>query len=43
MPKESAELARPPLPPFDMEGAKAKVRLAEDAWGTCDPERVALA
>lgn len=32
---------RPPLPPFDAVNAAAKVRLAEDAWNTRDPERVA--
>lgn len=32
---------RPPLPPFDAVTAAAKVRLAEDAWNTRDPERVA--
>ena len=35
--------ARPPLPPFTSETASQKVRMAEDAWNTCDPERVALA
>jgi nuclear transport factor 2 (NTF2) superfamily protein len=34
---------RPPLPPFDRESAMQKVRLAEDAWNTRDPERVSLA
>jgi nuclear transport factor 2 (NTF2) superfamily protein len=34
---------RPPLPPFTLETAIAKTRLAEDAWNTRDPERVALA
>lgn len=34
---------RPPLPPFDEESAIRKVRLAEDAWNTRDPERVAPA
>ena len=34
---------KPPLPPFTIETAKAKVQAAEDAWNTCDPERVALA
>ena len=34
---------RPPLPPFVRETAIQKVRLAEDAWNTRDPERVALA
>jgi len=32
---------RPPLPPFSLETATQKVRLAEDAWNTRDPERVA--
>lgn len=35
--------ARPPLPPFTLESATAKVRMAEDAWNTRDPERVSLA
>jgi hypothetical protein len=34
---------RPPLPPFDVDSARLKVRLAEDAWNSRDPERVALA
>ena len=34
---------RPPLPPFTLESAAQKVRMAEDAWNTRDPERVALA
>src|SRR4051812_41190063 len=37
------EPPRPPLPPFDTESAAKKVRLAEDAWNTRDPQRVALA
>ncbi len=32
---------RPPLPPFNLETAKQKVRKAEDAWNTHDPVRVA--
>jgi len=35
--------SRPLLPPFSLETATQKVRLAEDAWNTCDPETVALA
>jgi nuclear transport factor 2 (NTF2) superfamily protein len=35
--------ARPPLPPFDAESAARKARLAEDAWNSRDPERVAEA
>src|SRR5690606_14306186 len=34
---------RPPLPPFTAETALQKVRAAEAAWNTRDPERVALA
>jgi len=34
---------RPPLPPFDTATAAQKVRMAEDAWNTRDPARVALA
>jgi len=34
---------RPPLPPFQRETAAQKVRMAEDAWNTRDPERVSLA
>lgn len=34
---------RPPLPPFSAESAVQKVRLAEDAWNSRDPGRVALA
>lgn len=37
------EQPRPPFPPFDEASAKKKVRLAEDAWNTRDPERVSLA
>ncbi|MBU6993524.1 nuclear transport factor 2 family protein [Ferrovum myxofaciens] len=33
---------KPPLPPFTEESARQKVRLAEDAWNSRDPERVAL-
>jgi nuclear transport factor 2 (NTF2) superfamily protein len=36
-------MSRPPLPPFTGETAVQKVRMAEDAWNTRDPERVALA
>ena len=37
------ESARPPLPPFTPETAAEKARLAEDAWNSRDPARVALA
>lgn len=34
---------RPPLPPFTVETAIRKVRLAEDGWNTRDAAKVALA
>jgi len=34
---------RPPFPPFTADSAAQKVRLAEDAWNSRDPARVALA
>ena len=34
---------RPPLPPFTTETAVQKVRMAENAWNSRDPEKVALA
>ena len=37
------EMARPPLPPFTRASAILKVRLAEDAWNSRTPEKVALA
>ncbi len=36
-------MSRPPLPPFTPESAVQKVRMAEDAWNSRDPARVALA
>jgi uncharacterized protein len=36
-------VSRPPLPPFTAETATQKARMAEDAWNTRDPARVALA
>ena len=39
----SARSPRPPLPPFTLDTALAKVRAAEDAWNSRDPDRVALA
>jgi uncharacterized protein len=35
------ENPRPPVPPFDRDAAMKKVRLAEDAWNSRDPEKVA--
>lgn len=37
------ETQRPPLPPFSFKDAALKVRKAEDAWNSRDPERVAPA
>ena len=34
---------RPPLPPFTETTAKQKIQMAEDAWNSQDPERVAMA
>ena len=36
-------MSRPPLPPFTIETAAQKARMAEDAWNSRDPARVALA
>ena len=39
-----SDAPRPPLPPFaPLEAASRKVRLAEDAWNSRDPEAVSLA
>jgi uncharacterized protein len=38
-----AKQIRPPVPPFDRDSAIKKVRLAEDAWNSRDPERVSQA
>ena len=35
--------SKPPFPPFTLETARQKIQMAEDAWNTRDPERVALA
>ena len=35
--------SRPPFPPFTRDTAVQKVRAAEDAWNSCNPERVSLA
>lgn len=39
--KSHTAMPRAPLPPFTYEGAVQKVRMAEDAWNTRDPKRVA--
>ncbi len=36
-------MTRPPLPPFSLASAEQKVRLAEDAWNSREPERIAQA
>ncbi|CAM3070308.1 nuclear transport factor 2 family protein [Paracoccus nototheniae] len=36
-------MTRPPLPPFSGDDAITKARMAEDAWNSRDPDRVALA
>jgi hypothetical protein len=36
-------MSRPPFPPFTAETAVEKAKLAEDAWNSRDPMRVALA
>jgi nuclear transport factor 2 (NTF2) superfamily protein len=41
--REQTDETRPPVPPFTRETAILKVRLAEDAWNSRTPEKVALA
>ncbi len=36
-------MSRPPFPPFTAETAAQKARMAEDAWNSRDPDKVALA
>lgn len=43
MPDAPRAALRPPVPPFTLESATAKVRAAEDAWNTREPQRVAQA
>jgi nuclear transport factor 2 (NTF2) superfamily protein len=40
---EANQDVRPPVPPFDEETARQKVKAAQDAWNTRDPEKVSLA
>jgi hypothetical protein len=35
--------SKPPFPPFDLETATQKVRMAENAWNSKNPEKVSLA
>jgi nuclear transport factor 2 (NTF2) superfamily protein len=37
------DTSRPPLPPFDEDSAKQKIRMAEDGWNSRDANKVALA
>lgn len=39
----NAPTNRPPLPPFTLESAKEKVRLAEDGWNSRDAAKVSMA
>jgi uncharacterized protein len=41
--QEEALMTRPPVPPFDEESARQKVKAAEDGWNTREPEKVAQA
>ena len=41
--EEPVTTARPPLPPFTLETATRKARMAEDAWNSRDPHQVSLA
>jgi uncharacterized protein len=40
---DSNDLPRPPFPPFTLETAIQKARMAEDGWNSRDPEKVSLA
>jgi len=40
---KDVNVARPPVPPFSLDTAIEKVRLAEDGWSTRNPEQVSLA
>ena len=42
-PTNQSKQTRPPLPPFTEETARQKVKMAQDAWNTRDPDKVALA
>lgn len=41
--EESLQMTRAPVPPFTYEDAVTKVRMAENAWNTRDPVKVAQA
>ncbi len=38
-----ADESKPPFPPFDEDSARQKVRMAENAWNSKDPDKVSLA
>lgn len=40
---QQGEEPKPPVPPFDEETARQKIKMAEDAWNTRDPEKVSKA
>lgn len=42
-PQSPSSESRPPLPPFTHDSATQKVRLAEDAWNSRNPDKVAMA
>ena len=42
-PTDQGQQSRPPVPPFTEETARQKVKAAQDAWNTRDPEKVSLA
>jgi len=33
-------MSTPLIPPFNLDTAKAKVRMAEDAWNTRNPDKI---
>jgi uncharacterized protein len=43
MQQSGEDQTRPPMPPFDEEGARQKIKAAQDAWNNRDPEKVSLA
>ena len=42
-PTDEKQETRPPVPPFTEETARQKVKMAQDAWNTRDPEKVSMA
>jgi nuclear transport factor 2 (NTF2) superfamily protein len=40
--EETQMTTKPPLPPFTEETAKQKIRMAEDAWNSRDPDKIVL-